>query len=177
MAISMTQAKAFDAHKVPAPTSPIWFTDPPRDVEDPGDKKAPTRIRAVKGDYYVLVEQVSFLAFPSPDEKAKAKAKGQAKPPPRWVEQCYIHLLHSQYLTVRTFKVYRHGSKSIDVGGGKVMKFPRYFYSDSLDYEVASASKSAPPKDRETMISTLARLWKLSEDEVSGFVSEVTFGH
>lgn len=149
MAITMTQNKQFQAHKTPSANSPLWDTNP-KD-EDKDDKKTPARRRLILGDYYVLIEELDYMTYPSPEERAKAKAAGKkAAPRPFW--QVYIHLLHSKWLTVRTIKCYLHCGKR--------------YYSDSLDFEVESARKSGPPKDRSTMLDLLVTMFKL-EDRIA----------
>jgi len=166
MAITATQEKQHDAHRTPSPVSTLWFKDPPplgAGGEDKEDKKTPTRIRGEVGDFYLLVEQVNYMTFQPPEAREAYKAKNGKSPPPIFVEQYYVHLLHSVHLTARTFKIYRHQG--------------RYFYSDSVDYAIESASASPPPKDRDSMITTLSRILKVDRVQASRLLSRWTCGN
>lgn len=171
MTLTATQLKTLESFRTPKPDDPLWLDNPPPSVEDPEDKRTPTRVRETIGDVLVLVEQLNYIIPPPPEAREKAKKRGEKAAPFR-VEQYRVHLWHTVRGWTRTIKVYRHGSERLNAD----TKIARILYADSADHDKRLAGKTAPPKDRGYVISILAGALGVSPERADLLLSGWTNG-
>ncbi len=123
---------------------PIWLDQPASHLVP--DDRTPKLERDVIGDFLVLVEKLKYRIFTKTSE---LNSRGNPKTRPINIETYWIHI---QYVSprpnganwTRTYKVYRHQGKML--------------YADSSDFDGNRTIKSAPPKDRNTMVLELCRI-------------------